>query len=123
MPQSKKARTQYMCLLCGIFSETGPGFCAVNLHDFKQLKLNELKNGYAESFQKGYAHLSCLEQFIPSGESDENNCAVCRSVIHQPSTALKLAVYVYRKRGCYTVIPIHEKCFRKIKQEQFHLLR
>ena len=123
MTSSKNARTTYMCFLCGTFSETGPGFCAVNFHDFKKLKLNESKNGYAESFQKGYAHLSCLQQYISSGESDENSCAVCRSVIHQPSTALKLAVYVYRKRGCYTVIPMHEKCFRKNKQEQFPLLR
>lgn len=123
MTASKKARTTYMCCLCGIFSETGPGFCAVNLHDFKKLKLNEQKNGYAESFQKGYAHLSCLEKYMTSDETHENTCAACRSAIYDPSTALKLAVYVYRKRGCYSVLSIHEKCFRKIKQEQFPLLR
>ena len=123
MLSSKKARTTYMCFFCGIFSETGPGLCAVNLHDFKTLKLNEKKNGYEESFQKGYAHLPCLEQYLAFDEIDENMCAACRSVIQPPSTALKLAVYVYRKRGCYSVMPIHEKCFRKIKHEQFPFLR
>ena len=123
MTSSKKAPTTYMCFFCGVFSETGPGLCAVNLHNFKKLKLNELKNGYEESFQKGYAHLPCLENSIPSADTDESHCAVCRSSIRTPSTALKLAVYVYRKRGCYSVIPIHEKCFRKIKHDQFPLLR
>ena len=112
-----------MCLVCGIFSETGPGLCAINLHDFKKLKLNELKNGYEESFQKGYAHLPCLEQHITFGETNEHNCAACRSVIKTPTTAMKLAVYVYRKRGCHSVIPIHETCFRKIKHAEFPLLR
>ncbi len=123
MISSKKARTTYMCFFCGKFSETCPGLCAVNLHDFKKLKLNELKNGYDESFQKGYAHLPCLEQYLDFDDIDEHHCGACRSVIQNPSTALKLAVYVYRKRGCYSVIPIHEKCFLKIKQEQFPLLR
>ncbi len=123
MTSSKKARTTYMCCLCGIFSETAPGLCAVNFYDFKKLKLNELKNGYAESFQNGYAHLPCLEKYLAFDETDENTCVTCRSVITNPSTALKLAVYVYRKRGCYSVLPLHEKCFRKIKEEQFPLLR
>lgn len=123
MTSSKKGRTTYMCFVCGIFSETGPGLCAINFHDFKKLRLNELKNGYAESFQKGYAHLPCLENNLSSDETDENNCASCHSVIKTPSTALKLAVYVYRKRGCYSVIPLHEKCFRKIKHAEFPLLR
>ena len=123
MTSSKKARTTYMCCLCGVFSETGPGLCAVNLHDFTTLELNEQKNWYGGSFQKGYAHLPCLEPYIPSDETDDNHCTVCRSSIRTSSTALKLAVYVYRKRGCYSVIPMHEKCFRKIKHEQFPLIR
>lgn len=123
MTSPKKARTTYMCCLCGIFSETGPGLCAVNFHDFKKLRLNELKNGYAGSFQKGYAHLPCLEKYLAFDETEGNKCVACCSLIKTPSTALKLAVYVYRKRGCYSVIPIHEKCFRKIKQKQFPLLR
>ena len=64
MPASKKPQTTYMCCLCGVFSETGPGLCAVNLHDFTTLKLNALKNGYEESFQKGYAQLPCLKRFL-----------------------------------------------------------
>ena len=123
MNSTKTARTKHMCLLCGEFSENGPGFCAVNLHQFDELQLNEKKNGYNGFFQKGAAHLRCLEQYFDLDHLDESTCAVCHSGVSSRRSGLKLAVYVYRKRGCYCVASLHEKCFRNIKHTDFPLIR
>jgi hypothetical protein len=117
----KKERQKYVCFLCGGAFEIGPGFCSVNFHNFGKLETNSKGDGYAAFFQQGAAHLTCLEKQFSGAESER--CSVCSDSINTPAAAMKLAIYVYRKPGCDRVVSTHEACFRKIKREEFFLIR
>lgn len=121
MPSSKKKNT-YLCFLCGEFSESGPGFCSVNLHHFESLKLNDKKNGFKGAYQQGGAHQQCIEALLNAG--NETTCAVCKKPISNSflKRASKLAIYVFHKRGCASVIGVHDRCLKSIKSEKFPLI-
>lgn len=119
-----RVKNKYVCMICGDASYPGPSICSVNLHDFEDLRLNEKKNGYLGVFQKGAAHYACLESYILKDASKLESCVVCdRAIDGVDCSAMKLAVYVYRKRGCAAVLSIHEKCFQQVKIENFPLVR
>jgi len=120
----QKPKTKFVCCICGKSSETGPDLCSVNLHNFEVLKLNQKKNGYLGAFSKGTVHLSCIQKYLPNGKDEPGKCVVCRHSINGDSTpGLKLAIYVYRKRGCSAALDMHENCFKKIKSKSFPLIR
>ncbi len=120
-----KQKNTFMCFLCGKFSETGPGLCSVNFHHCKALVLNEKKNGYIGWFQQGATHHSCIEQFLGKADREPETCVVCDKEIGRLGRirCTKLAVYIYRKRGCAGVLNIHNKCFRKIKLKEFPFMK
>lgn len=119
-----KSKTKSVCFLCGQASKVGPELCAVNLHDFVELRPSESQNGYLGFFQKGAAHVGCLTPYLTEADAKEGNCSVCRKSIDPAQrAAFKLAIYIYRKPGCSSVIAMHEDCLRSIKSEKFSLIR
>lgn len=117
MPQKNK----YLCLLCGGTSEVGPEFCSVNLHQFEPLTLNSKKNGFKGFFGQGGVHARCIEPFLQKSVGREGICVVCDKPITKSifKGASKLAIYIYRKKDCAGVISIHDRCFKKIKCQDF----
>ena len=114
-----KEKNKYMCCFCGEFSELNFNMCSVNIHKYGELTLNEKGNMYLGSTQQGYSHLTCFEKnFITEHDS---NCGHCNKSIKISLLAIKLAVYVYRKRGIYKLACCHSKCFKKIKHSSFPL--
>jgi len=114
-------KTTYLCFLCGTDLEHGAGFCTVNFHSYRELVLNEKKNGYIGWHQRGAAHFSCVEQFLEKSTAQPDACVVCDKKIRSLKglRCSKLAVYVYRKRGCSGVLGMHDKCLRRIKVKEF----
>lgn len=118
----EKPRVKFMCFLCGESSEKAPELCSVNFHKFGEMTLNSKKNAFTGYFQQGCAHVSCLEKYMAKTGLDPENCVVCgQSIKSSWSWAMKLAVYVYRKPGCASLLSIHNSCFKKIKVNEFAL--
>jgi hypothetical protein len=118
-------KNQYLCLLCGNFHEVGPDLCSVGFHYFEQLLLNKKKNGYEGSFQLGAVCWDCIKDFFDKGVDNPDVCIVCNKRIRASllNRASKLAIYKYRKKGCLGVISVHDRCFRKIKNDQFPFIK
>jgi hypothetical protein len=96
----------------------------VNFHKRGELKLNEKKNAFIGFFQQGCAHVSCLKKYMAKAAGDTENCVVCaQSIKSRLSQAMKLAVYIYSKRGCASLLNIHNSCFAKIKATESALFR
>jgi hypothetical protein len=116
-----KEKNKYMCCLCGEFSELNSNMCSVNIHEHCELALNEKGNMYLGSTQQGYSHLSCFQEKFKADSDSE--CALCNKPIKVKLLAIKLAVYVYRKRGDYSLVSCHSRCFRKEKHSSFPLFK
>lgn len=118
-----KEKTKYMCFICGKFEEAKPDFCSINFHNFKKLKLNEKGNAYDGWFLRGTAHLKCIEEYIEGG--NEKACMFCKKEIKSifKIGCSKMAVYVYRKRGCYGVFGLHDRCFKKVRHKDFFFIK
>jgi|688.fasta_scaffold17677_7 hypothetical protein len=115
---------KFVCLCCGQSSVNGPNLCSVNLHNFEALTENSKRNGYTGSFQSGAIHLKCIEPYFLKAEDAPECCMICERLIDATSEpALKLAVYVYRRRGCSAVLSVHDRCFANFKIKEFFLIR
>lgn len=92
----------------------------MNFHKSGELTLKDTKTAFIGFFQQGCAHVSCLEKYIAKASRDTESCVVCaQSTKSRLSQAMKLAVYMYRKRGCASLLNIHNSCFNKIKVKEF----
>ena len=120
-----ETKVRFMCLICGRSSQAGAGFCSVNLHQYAKLKPNEKRTGYKGWFQQGGAHHSCIRGLLLASDKDPDRCAVClkRITLSSQRRATKVAIYIYRKRGCAGIVSIHDACFKRIKSEAFPFLK
>lgn len=120
------SKSNFGCLACEQQVQSGPGFCTVNFHYYRDLKLNEQQNGYLGSYLQAAAHLSCVEEFLEKGQRNAEDCVICNKRIGKLRSKIssKLAIYLYRKRGCYGIFSAHDSCLKKkVFQKNFAFVK